>query len=358
MKATATVQSDARKLASQVKDDGIIANLIIDEVESKIAARLRPVMMWQGLIEELGDFMESGPRVGSGPEGTNNPDRYVLKVTKKGVTKYGSFWQDFAVDLGVCDNWTKYLRELETAGKADCPADLVSLKNKGPRWIEAEKRTVGEKLRAAKDLVVTGVRVYQMIERLNEYDTIEVKLDTMKDGNGDEVLNDKTTRPFILRERYAKRDKEGNVVKVDGEVMYTYTDKVRYLSVGELIGLEPEEADTLEGGFSFDNLFKAAAAKRKREQDENPAQTNLKNSDQFLTSIQAETTYLTDDGSEKRILSILERARKDETILDAICAHAIAFDVLFEELKDDYYKLIQKKRDAKNASKVADKAAA
>jgi hypothetical protein len=347
------IQSKAREFASLISVDGQVTALITQEVEDKVASRLRPVYMWQALMDEMQDELDNGPLVDSGPEGTNNPDRYVKKVTKQGVEKYGSFWQDFATDLGVCEKWTTYLGQLELASKPDCPADLTELKNKGPKWLEAEKRNVNERIRTAKELVVTAVRVHQMIQRLEEHDTIEITLDTVKDGQGEDVLNGNTQRPFIARERYAKRDKEGKVVKVDDEIMYTYTDKVRYLSVGELIGLAPEEAATMSGGFSFDNLFKAAAHKRERERSEQGKKVSVNNAELFITYISQTTDYITGEGYEKKLARLVETARKDETVLDAIMQHAMAFDALYEELKPDWERMRQSKRDAKNGAHKA-----
>lgn len=347
-----TIQKNAVRLAAKIEKDGEISKLIRQEVESKIASRLRPVFMWNAMVDELGTELDDCPIVGSGPEGTNNPDRYVKKVTKQGVTKYGSFWEDTAVSLGVTEEWSTYSGKLELAGKADAPADdeIQKLKSQGPKWLEAEKRNVAEKIRTAKELFVTGARIYQMWEKLQEFDTIEVTVVTALDGDGEEVIDTKTTRPFLLRERYAKRGKDGQpLTDNEGNPVYQYTDKMRYMSVGEFVGLAPGEAQEMEGGFSFDNLMKAAAVKRKREQAEKP-KVLINNSELFLTYISQTTDYITGDGYEKRIVRMCEEARKDETKLDMLMQHAVAFEAIYEELKPDWERMRQKKREAKNGT--------
>lgn len=342
------VQSNARKLAEMVPADGEIASLIAVEVEEKTAARIRPVYMWQGLMAELGEYLDSGPLVDSGPEGTNNPDRYVTKVTKKGVEKYGSYWADFAVDLGVCEKWVNRLRDLEAAGKADAPAELSHLTVKGPKWLEAEKRTAAEALRAAKELVITGVRIHQMVDRLNEHETIDVQLVTVKDGDGNDIIDEKTTRPFVLRERYVKRGQDGQpLTDSEGNPVYMHTDKIRYCTVGELIGLVPEEAATMQGGFSFENLMKAGAHKREREKKETGKKVSINNAEQFVNAIGMASDYITGDGYEKRITRLIDQARKDETVMESLMQFATAFDAIYEELKNDWHAAKQRRQAAK-----------
>lgn len=350
-KTVAMIQSEMRRLAERIEADSQASALIAMEVEAKVAARIRPVFMCEALREELGDDIDSLPDYRSGPEGTNNPDTYLIGKTKKGEPKFGYALDDFAHDLPVAQKWVTYSDQLAKASGKDCPAELSHLKAKGDEWLKAEKRTTQEKLRAAKDLVVNALRIHQMFRRLEQYDTILAEYDMVKDGDGDLVLNEKTTRPFLVRERYRKMGKDGKPLSdTEGEPVYEFTGKASYFSVGEFIGLVPSEAESMKGGFSFENLLKAAAHKREREQAEQSKikSSSFKNVEEWIKGADNLRLFLDGDNRERKVLSLVEKARKDETVLYTLKEFCLTADVIWENIKDDVHAADNAKREAKN----------
>ena len=355
------VVSQARNFAALIGTDTAASRILTEAMDQAVSRTIRPLILCNELVELLGEEkMDALPMVGSGPD-NNNPDRYVKGYKKKtGEPLYGSFFDWFAEYLPCFDVYHRRSEAIKAAeNDAPIPAGHEDLGNMKPAQISGERRTLGKRKSALRDAVRKSVSFYQMGEKLAEYDTIEVSFATVTGKDGTESINEKTTNPVILKERFWKKDSEGKIVEtvVDGETVRfpIYTSNEKHLSPDEYIKLEPETAAAMEGGFSFDNLMKARAARLKREREEadEEARADAKSKWQpydCFTAIENVLGYLDIDNGgeaeERHLMHIRQVMDRDDTRMDQVMRAALIFDILYGEYKPRWERWSKEQRAA------------
>lgn len=233
-KSVSMIQSEAAKLATLVKDNSPLDQLIVAEIGHREELKVSAVKFCIAVQsdEALLAKLSSGelPEPDSGPEG-NNPDLYEESKGNGKAKRVGSFWGDWALSFPTVRKWVTYKRELEEAFKKG-ERDPVHEKlwKKGENWGKAEKAMIAQRITAAQNLARNGMRILFKIARIHEeFDGITV--DFEKDDNGNVK---RTKSPIILWQTPEK-----------GKLPEIY-----YMSQGEFLALNLDKAKELGGSIT------------------------------------------------------------------------------------------------------------
>lgn len=354
--------SRARTFAELVTAESDASIIITEAMEASVSKATRPLVLCFELAELLADKLDDLPLVGSGPD-NNNPDRYVKGYNKKtGEAQFGSFYDWFCEYLPVFAPHHALGLAISEAEKKEgvIPEAFSYLGNMPPSELAAVKRTLATRKRATKEVVKKSIRIYQMAEMLSEYETVEVTYSQVTGKDGEQSLDLRTTNPVILKERFWKKDKDGNVVTdTTGDKVAVYSGKQYHMSVDDFIKLEPATAATMDGGFSFDNLMTARRLRLKREREEadaaarEQAKAKWQPADWFV-AVENILGYVDIDSGgdkeEKHLMHIRQVMDKDETRMAQVMQAAMIFDILYDEYKDRFARYNKAQNEASNGT--------
>jgi hypothetical protein len=360
------IVSMARNLASKIGEDTKVSALVSEAMEATIARAVRPLLICFALSELLGDEMDNLPKVGS--KDGNNPDKYIKGYNKKtNEAQWGSFYDWYVEYLPVFQPHAQAAIAIKEAKKKDgsIPKGFEHFGTMGDTELSAEAKTIQARRTAAKTEIVKAIQVYQMAELLAEFETVEVRFEQMADKDGNETLNTRTRNPITLLERFAKRNDKGDIVKdTEGDVVWVHTGKAMRLSVNEFINLDPHHAATMDGGFSFENLKKAArdAAEQRKQADQAAIRDSMvQKPENWFTAVEDVLAYVNIDAgsdddkakaAERHLMHIRQVMDKDETRMAQVMQLALVLDILYDEYKDRYHRYNKEQR---NAADAADK---
>lgn len=247
-KQAISIQSEAHAAASAIKSDSILNTTLRDELERREESKRTPLHIMQAFteMEEAGTLKVSElPEPDSGPEG-NNPDKYEETIPNSKRTRKGSFWKDFFMSVPFVKKNVDDLERVKTAAGKEPPVELKDLTNKGPAWLEAEKKMLSARVNAAVNVGYQGIRLYWQFAKLNEYPNVEYEIAT--DDNGD---IQRRTNPIVIFELFPEKNSEGKPHPKAGQ----RTAMLRYFSVGEFLALNIDKA--LEKGGTFESLWRS-----------------------------------------------------------------------------------------------------
>lgn len=245
-KQAVSIQSEAFEAARKIKADGRLNTVLRDETERREESKRTPLHVMQALIEEIGeDELRDMPEPDSGPEG-NNPDKYEETIPNSKRTRKGSYWKDFFHTVPFVKKHAEHLEKVKLAAGKEPPVELKDLYNKGPAWLEAEKKMISARVNSAVNVGYNGVRLFWQFDRLSEYPNIEH--DVLTDDNGD---LERRTNPIVIFELFPAKNSEGKDHPKAGQ----RTGMLRYFSVGEFLALNINRA--LEKGGTFESLWRS-----------------------------------------------------------------------------------------------------
>lgn len=279
-KQAISIQSEAHAAAAKVTVDSVLNKTLAEELERKEESKRTAIHVMYAAIETWGEDEETGlfamPEPDSGPEG-NNPDKYEETIPNSKRTRKGSFWKDTFLSTPWIKKQADHLEKVKLAAGKEPPVELKDLYNRGPAWLEAEKKMYSARVNAAVNVGYTGIRLAWQMRRIAEYPNVEVEIS--EDDNGNVA---RRTNPIVIYELFPTKTSEGKEHPKAGQ----RTGNQKWFSVGELNALDINRA--LEKGATFESLWRSG----KREPQTPDLSANVQ-TDQTFSEYLASQWYFT-----------------------------------------------------------------